>query len=78
MHITGGREKNPPGRVVAEDSTGEGINLMKCKEIVNVSTLNTRFIRRKYKREELAYKAASFKIDILGIQEHGIIHEEKY
>ena len=66
----------PKGRGKPDDGVWKGKALMKCKKTVIVSTMNVRTIRESRNREELSSNLSKLKIDILGIQEHRIVHEE--
>ena len=46
---------------------------MQCNKTVIISSLNTRTLSKRYKRKELAKES---QIEILGLQEHRIFHEE--
>ena len=43
---------------------------------IPVSTMNVRTIREEHKQLELKYNFESHDLDILGIQEHRIMHDE--
>ena len=51
--------------------------LLKCKQGIIISTINVRTIREEHKQIKLKYNFEYHNIDILGIQEHRIIHDEK-
>ena len=51
---------------------------MQCNKTVIISSLNTRTLSKKSKREELAFKIKESQIEILGMQEHRIFHEEPF
>ena len=71
------------GRVGLDDRSDPKANrggkdkLLKCREIVNIATMNVRTIREGWKVEELAEKCILHNIQILGIQEHRIVHEDQ-
>ena len=67
---------NPPGRGRTEDGACKTKNLVSCKSTTIVSTMNVRTIRERCNREELAANLIEHNIDILGIQEHRIVHNE--
>jgi len=67
---------NPSGRVEVDRSVGNRAKLLRCKKEVIISTLNVRTIRESHKRIELEHNFEEYGIDILGIQEHRIVHEE--
>ena len=69
---------NPQGRDNADHNTGERSKLMQCNKTVIISSLNTRTLSKKSKREELAFKIKESQIEILGMQEHRIFHEEPF
>ena len=51
--------------------------LLKCRKAVKISTMNVRSLREGWKAEELAEKCLLQDIQILGIQEHRIVHEDQ-
>jgi len=67
---------NPSGRVEVDISVGDKAKLLRCKKEVIISTLNVRTMRDAHKRIELAHNFEEYGIDILGIQEHRIVHED--
>ena len=72
-----GSTPNPKGRVDPEKRVGAMAKLLKCKQEIIISTMNVRTIREEHKQIELKYNSEYHNIDILGIQEHSIIHDEK-
>ena len=72
-----GSTPNPKGRVDPEKCVGAIAKLLKCKQEIITSTMNIRTIREEHKQIELKYNFEYHNIDILGIQEHRIIHDEK-
>ena len=69
---------NPFGRNKID---GAGINrvknkFMKCKEIINIATLNVRTLSTTAKKTEIIHHARTKGINILGIQDHKIVHKE--
>ena len=69
---------NPFGRSKID---GAGINrvknkFMKCKEIINIATLNVRTLSSTAKKTEIIHHARTKGINILGIQDHKIVHKE--
>ena len=66
---------NPIGREEAEGKN-KGNTLLSCKTYVQVATFNTRTIRTEDKRLELANNFNKCKLDILGIVDHKIVHED--
>ncbi|XP_072042893.1 uncharacterized protein [Amphiura filiformis] len=66
----------PYGRDKSDKSVCNRKNLMNCKKIINISTMNVRTIRENRCREELVSNLIEYNIDILGIQEHRIVHKE--
>ena len=69
---------NPSGRGNADNNTSKRIKFMQCNKTVTISSLNTRTLSQKSKREELVHKIKDSQIDILGIQKHRIVHEEPF
>ena len=50
--------------------------LVTCRQQTMISTLNVRTLRTDDRREELCHSFEKQGIDILGIQEHRIVHED--
>jgi len=67
---------NPTGRDAADDSASMKGKLRQCKNTIHVSTMNVRTIRQPERREELVQNFSAQDIEILGFQEHRIVHEE--
>ena len=68
----------PNGRVAMDRGRGDRkLNLLKCKQLFTVSTLNTRTSRSIHLQEELCCLAKEFKQDIIGVQEHRIAHTDE-
>ena len=63
--------------IIYKDKIPKKSSIMSCKSHTLIGTLNVRTIREQYKRLELANTFLSSKIEILGIQEHRIVHQEK-
>ena len=55
---------------------GKRKTLLRCKDIITVSTMNVRTIREQRCREELVSNLNTYDIDILGLQEHRIVHDD--
>ena len=57
--------------------SAKGSNLFNsCKDTITVSTMNVRTIREQRCREELISNLVSYDVDILGLQEHRIVHDD--
>ena len=70
--------ENPSGPCVADRrSNKSGNKLLSCKNETNVATLNVRSLRNQGKIDELAYAFSKAKLNILGIVDHKIVHEEE-
>ena len=67
---------NPQGRVDLDKSVGNKAKLLRCKREIIVLNMNVRTIREDHKQLELKYNFESHDLDILGIQEHLIMHDE--
>ena len=67
---------NPTGRVATDGGGSRGARFLRCKNTVNVATMNTRTLRRPHKQIELCALAKKYKIDVIGIQEHRIVHTD--
>ena len=65
---------NPPGRGSSDHSTANKA-LLRCKKITRIASFNACTIREDPKAMELAYRAGQLDIEILGIQEHRIVHQ---
>ena len=44
---------NPPGRVTTEGGSNSERRFLKCKEVINISTMNVRTLRNSHKQLEL-------------------------
>ena len=64
------------GRDGTDRSTTTKSKLLSCKNHILTATFNSRTIRETSRKSELIYSMSKHKIDILGIQEHRIIHQE--
>ena len=69
---------NPSGRNKID---GTGINrvkynFMKCKEMVYIATMNVRTLSSTAKKTEIIHRIRANRINILGIQDHKIVHKE--
>ena len=51
--------------------------LLKCRKTVKISSMNVRTIREGWRAQELAENCLLQNIQILGIQEHRIVHEDQ-
>ena len=67
---------NPKGRDKTDYSACKRSNVISCRRVSIVSTMNVRTIREQRCREELVSNFVEHNIDVLGIQEHRIFHEE--
>ena len=67
---------NPTGRGKPDYGGCRRRNLMSCKRVSIISTMNVRTIREQRCREELVSNFIEYNIDILGLQEHRLIHDE--
>ena len=66
---------NPDGRDKSESRTKRN-KFLSCKKFVNIATQNVRTLRIHGKQEELAMNFNNLKIDILGIIDHKLVHED--
>ena len=66
----------PYGRDKPDDGARKGRPLLRCRKTAIVSTMNVRTIREQRNREELSSNFSERNIEILGVQEHRIVHEE--
>ena len=67
---------NPLGRGKTENGELRRRKLLSCKKPIVVSTMNVRTIREHRCKEELVSNFIALKLEILGIQEHRIVHDE--
>ena len=51
-------------------------SLLRCRHSMKIATFNLNTIRKDGQKEELAYLANKHQIEIIGIQEHRIIHND--
>ncbi|MEE8288342.1 MAG: reverse transcriptase domain-containing protein [Nitrosomonadaceae bacterium] len=68
---------NPQGRCTTENGGNKGNKFVNCKNVLKISTFNVRTIREQRLREELTSNCVKQNIDVIGIQEHRIVHEEE-
>jgi hypothetical protein len=66
----------PQGRVDTDRGRARESKLLKCKKTLHISTLNTRTMRNLHLQEEMCGLAKLYDQDIVGIQEHRIVHQE--
>ena len=71
-----GLPSKPYGRGKTDDGVCKGRPFLRCRKTVIISTMNVRTIREQRNREELSTNLTAQNIDILGVQEHRIIHNE--
>ena len=81
--LNGAHEAESPnpskeGRDSADFNTSRRISLLQCRSNSIISTINTRTITQKFKRDDLAHKLLESEIDILGVQEYRLVHEEMF
>ena len=68
---------NPSGRDIADRNRNKGkLKLLNFKKDFTISLMNVRTIRKKSKQEELISHFNKYKIDILGITDHKIVHDD--
>ncbi|MEM7019132.1 MAG: hypothetical protein AAF512_17545 [Pseudomonadota bacterium] len=68
---------NPSGpRAVDRRSNKSGNNLLNCKNETHVATINVRTLRHQGKTDELAYAFNKANLDILGVVDHKLVHDE--
>ena len=67
----------PYGRMSIDGSESIRENkFLKCKRTLKISTMNTRTLRKPSLQVELCALAKKYKIDVIGIQEHRIVHSD--
>ena len=69
-------DPNLQGRAMAEMHGGRRKTLMRCKQTLDVSTLNVRTLAGDHRKGELTANFSKHGLDLLGIQEHRIVHDE--
>ncbi|XP_072046990.1 uncharacterized protein [Amphiura filiformis] len=62
---------------VSELSKVSKLKLLKCKKSLYISTLNTRTMSSMHLQEEICGLAKLYNQDIIGIQEHRIVHQDE-
>ena len=67
---------NPIGRVAIDGGSSRGVRFLECKKTINVATMNTRTLRTPQKQIELCALAKKYKLAVIGIQEHRIVHND--
>ena len=68
---------NPSGRVPIDSGrVNKKPNFLKCKKTVNIGTMNTRSLRSPHKQLELCVLAQRYNNDVIGIQEHRMVHND--
>ena len=67
---------NPIGRNVL-DSRCEKVTLLKSRKNTKIAIMNVRTIRQESQRTELASNSSKQNIEILGVVEHKICHENE-
>jgi len=67
----------PHGGVCTDRGGTRKENLLKCKQSMFVSTLNVRTLKNIHLQKELCGLAKRHNQDIIGIQEHRIIHQDE-
>ena len=67
----------PSGRDIADRNRNKGkLKLLNFKKDFTKSVMNVRTIRKKSKQEELISHFNKYKIDVLGIIDHKIVHDD--
>ena len=78
-HPTGTHEVTAPnlhGRTETEQIDQSRSKLLSCRKMIHASTVNVRTVRDQNCRAELVHNFTQQKIEVLGIQEHCIIHDD--
>ncbi|XP_072039049.1 craniofacial development protein 2-like [Amphiura filiformis] len=80
LHINCGSHdvgtSNPTGRVATDGGISRGAQFLKCKKPINIATMNTRTLKNPHKQLELCALAKKYRIEVLAIQEHRIVHSD--
>ena len=66
----------PPSKHIRKYQKKDGKSLVSCRQLSLVGTFNIRTAREGYKRLELVTQFLESGMEILGIQEHRIVHQE--
>ena len=74
--IDDGVPLNPTGRGKPDGRDCKRRGLAICKRAFTISTMNVRTIRENRCREELVSNLIKYNIDMIGIQEHRIVHDD--
>ncbi|XP_067045767.1 uncharacterized protein [Acropora muricata] len=64
------------GRDEADDHTNGRSKLVSCKQTLRVATLNVRTLNGVQRQSELVTNFNKQRIDLIGIQEHRIVHDQ--
>ena len=68
---------NPHGKLPIDSGrVNKKPNFLKCKKTVNIGTMNTRSLRSPQKQLELCVLAQRYNNDVIGIQQHRIVHND--
>ena len=59
------------------ESNSQPRSFLRCRNSMKIATFNVNTIRNDNKKEELAYVTNKHQIEIIGIQEHRIIHNDE-
>ena len=68
---------NPSNGRGTPDNRSEKTSLLKCKKSIKISTMNVRTISQKSHQIELVNNATKHNIEVIGIVDHKICHEDK-
>ena len=68
---------NPSNGRDASEGRSEKTSLLKCKKSIKIATMNVRTIRLKSNQYELVNNATKHGIEIIGIVDHKICHEDE-
>ena len=71
-----GLSSNLSRRDKLDDGASKRKSFISCKRKAIIATMNVRTIREQRDREELVSNFTAYDIDILGLQEHQLVHDE--
>ena len=63
-------------KVATDGGISRGAQFLKCKKTINIATMNTRTLKTPHKQLELCALAKKYRIEVIAIQEHRIVHSD--
>ena len=71
-----GLPSNLSSKYKLDDGASKRKSFISCKRKAIIGTMNVRTIREQRCREELVFNLTAYDVDILGLQEHQLVHDE--